>query len=385
MPARRAPAKMAGMPISPMDEYLAHQTSETIDHVATSDRNFYDRFYFNCHPCSDELFLITGLGQYPNLGVTDAFVSVSIGDEHHVVRSSRELGHDRSDTSVGPLGVEVLEGLQKLRVWCEPNEWGLAFDLVFDGSVPALEEPKTFRRQHGRVTSDVTRFAQVGTWTGSLEVAGRTYDVDPSTWKGARDRSWGVRPVGEPEAPGIRAKDISEGTSGFFHMWMPMQFDDYLIKIQMDELHDGTRFLEESVLVHALGSDEPNEHLGRPTIEVDYLPGTREMRGSVITLTQPDGSTRTITSTPLRTLYLKAGTGYQPHEGWGHGWYQGPLKVEGLVFDMSTQAERDKWSGLNETLARYERDTGEVGYGLHENLIAGIYLPDGFDTPTSVA
>ncbi len=34
------------MPISPMDEYLAHQTSETFDFVATSDRNFYDRYYF---------------------------------------------------------------------------------------------------------------------------------------------------------------------------------------------------------------------------------------------------------------------------------------------------------------------------------------------------
>ena len=72
------------MPISAMDEYLAHQTSETFDHVATSDRNFYDRFYFNCHASSDELFLITGLGQYPNLGVTDAFVSVSHGTSHYV-------------------------------------------------------------------------------------------------------------------------------------------------------------------------------------------------------------------------------------------------------------------------------------------------------------
>lgn len=373
------------MPISPMDEYLAHQTSETIDIVATSDRNFYDRYYFNCHASSDELFLITGLGQYPNLGVTDAFVSVSIGDEHHVVRSSRELGNDRHDTSVGPLHVEVIEGLQKLRVICEPNEWGVAFDMVFDGTVGALEEPKTFRRQHGRVTSDVSRYAQVGTWTGTLEVAGRTFDVDPSTWKGARDRSWGVRPVGETEHPGIRAKDISEGTSGFFHMWMPMQFDDFLYKIQFDELYDGTRFVEEATLVHNRGRDLPNEHLGRPSIEVDYLPGTREMRSSVITLTQADGTERKIKSTPLRTLYLKAGTGYQPHEGWGHGWYQGPLKVEGMVFDMSSQAERNKWAGLNETLARYELDTGEVGYGLHENLIAGIYLPHGFDTMTAVA
>jgi hypothetical protein len=107
-----------------MDEYLAHQTSDTFDHVATSDRNFYDRFYFNCHSSSDELFLITGLGQYPNLGVTDAFVSVSVGDVHHVVRSSRELGSNRLDTSVGPLRVEILEGLMRLRVICEPNEWG---------------------------------------------------------------------------------------------------------------------------------------------------------------------------------------------------------------------------------------------------------------------
>src|SRR5688572_3069466 len=106
----RRPIRRPGMPISPMDEYLAHQTSETFDHVATSDRNFYDRFYFNCHPSSDELFLITGLGQYPNLGVTDAFVSVSHGTSHYVVRSSRELGSDRLDTSVGPLRVEILEG-----------------------------------------------------------------------------------------------------------------------------------------------------------------------------------------------------------------------------------------------------------------------------------
>ena len=31
----------------PFDEFLAHQTSDTFDHVATSDRNFYDRYYFN--------------------------------------------------------------------------------------------------------------------------------------------------------------------------------------------------------------------------------------------------------------------------------------------------------------------------------------------------
>ena len=64
------------MPLSRFDEYLAHQTSDTFDHVATSDRNFYDRYYFNMHASSDELFVIIGMGQYPNLGVTDAFITV---------------------------------------------------------------------------------------------------------------------------------------------------------------------------------------------------------------------------------------------------------------------------------------------------------------------
>jgi hypothetical protein len=373
------------MPISPMDEYLAHQTSDTFDHVATSDRNFYDRCYFNCHACSDELFLVTGLGQYPNLGVTDAFVTVSHADTHHVVRASRELGSNRLDTSVGPLRVQVLDGLMRVRVICEPNEWGVAFDMTFTGTVPAIEEPKTFRREHGRVTSDVSRFAQVGVWEGALSVAGRDYTVTPERWKGARDRSWGVRPVGEAEPPGIRAKAFLTGTHGFFHQWLPMQFDDFVIKVQFDETFDGTRTQEESVKVHNLGSGRADEPMGRPAIDITYVPGTREIERAVVTLTKPDGETRTITSTPLRTVYLKAGTGYMPHDGWGHGYYHGPLTLEGLRFDLSTPEARAQYSGLNETLARFELDTGEVGYGLHENMVVGTYLPHGFDSFDAVA
>src|SRR5262245_18140041 len=114
------------MPLGPLDDLLAHQTSETFDHVATSDRNFYDRYYFNCHACSDELFLITGMGQFPNLGTTDVFVSVSLGPLHYVVRSSRELGVDRRDTTIGPFGVEVVEGLRVLHLWLDETEHDVA-------------------------------------------------------------------------------------------------------------------------------------------------------------------------------------------------------------------------------------------------------------------
>ena len=85
------------MPISPMDETLAHQTPETFDRVATSDRNFYDRYYFNLHTRSGELFVVLGIGQYPNLGTTDAFACIVYQGTQHVLRCSRELGADRSD------------------------------------------------------------------------------------------------------------------------------------------------------------------------------------------------------------------------------------------------------------------------------------------------
>ena len=55
--------------------------------------------------------------------------------------------------------------------------------------------------------------------------------------------------------------------------------------------------------------------------------------------------------------------------------YQGALKVEGLVHDLSDPEERRKYAVLNETLCRFELSTGEVGYGMHENLLAGIYRP----------
>ncbi len=373
------------MPISPMDEYLAHQTTDTFDYVFTSDRNFYDRYYFNCHPSSDELFLIAGLGQYPNLGVTDAFVTISHGTRQYTVRASRELGSDRLDTSVGPLSVEVVEGLRALRVRCAPNEWGVAFDLLFEGTVPALEEPKSRNRSRARITQDVSRYAQVGTWSGTLEVAGQRYDVDPTAWQGARDHSWGVRPVGEPEAPGIRLLDMQNRTVGFRHDWLPMQFADAMIKVSLDSDCDGHVMQQESVKVWRIGIDKPNEDMGRPEVAITYIPGTREIAKSVVTLHPPSGRPVRSINTPLRTVYLAAGSGYRPDADWGHGTWRGEHVVQGLVHDMSTQALRAPWAFLNETLCRFELDTGEVGYGMHENMCIGIHRPSGFDTPDAVA
>lgn len=190
--------------------------------------------------------------------------------------------------------------------------------------------------------------------------------------------------MGEPEAPGIRLKNLREGTAGFFHNWLPMQFDDYMLKVQFDEMFDGTRIVEESVKVYNIGIDKEPEQMGRPSSVVKYIPGTREMESAIVTLDHPSGRKVVIHSQPLRTVYLKAGSGYMPADGWGHGFYQGPQVVQGLTFDLSSAEKRLEWAGLNETLSRFELDSGEVCHALHENLCLGIYQPHGFTTPDAV-
>ncbi|MFC6896840.1 hypothetical protein ACFQGX_15650 [Nonomuraea dietziae] len=259
------------MTLSPLDDLPIHQAPEVMRHVATSDRNFYDRYYFNCHPGSDELMLIVGMGQYPNLGVTDAFAVVRHAHLHRVVRASRELGLDRMDTGVGPFRIEVLEGLKRLRVVLEPNEHGLSFDLTWTGAIPATLEPRHFVRWQERVIFDSVRMAQTGHWSGSIVLDSRTIPVD--TWMGTRDRSWGIRPVGEPEPPGIQVKN--PGT--FYWLYAPMQFEDHAILCIVQEDEKGRRVLEEAVRVWSDGREE--EYLGRPEYHPVYARHPRRRRG----------------------------------------------------------------------------------------------------------
>ena len=85
-------------------------------HVVTSDRNFYDRYYFNGFSKNGDYMFIVGLGCYVNLGVMDAFILVMNKGQHRVVRASRALdGADRLHPSIGPIALDVVEPLQKIR------------------------------------------------------------------------------------------------------------------------------------------------------------------------------------------------------------------------------------------------------------------------------
>jgi len=98
----------------PLDEYPIHQAPVPMNRVASSDRNFYDRCYFNAHDRTGEVFLVTGLGVYPNLGVIDAYATARVGDRQWSVRFSDALAERSLDQHVGGYRIDVLEPLRRL-------------------------------------------------------------------------------------------------------------------------------------------------------------------------------------------------------------------------------------------------------------------------------
>jgi hypothetical protein len=192
----------------PLDEYPIHQAPLPMRYTATSDRNFYDRCIFQGVDHEADAYFITGLGVYPNLGVIDAYATVRRGDKQWAVRTSGRRPEDRLKQEVGPYRIEVIEPFKKLRLVCDGDDYGLGFDLLWESEYGPISEPQHVRRQGDRILLDASRFAGVGTWTGELRFDGETVAVTPDRFTATRDRSWGIRPVGEAE---LRAELDSVG------------------------------------------------------------------------------------------------------------------------------------------------------------------------------
>ena len=59
------------MTLSKGDDFPIHQTSEPIAYAGT-DRNFYDRYFFNGYGEQGEAFFALAFGVYPHLNIADA-------------------------------------------------------------------------------------------------------------------------------------------------------------------------------------------------------------------------------------------------------------------------------------------------------------------------
>ncbi|WP_447929464.1 hypothetical protein [Sphingopyxis fribergensis] len=348
------------------DDFPLHQSAEPVAFAGT-DRNFYDRYFFNGYSPDGSVFFAAAMGFYPQLGIVDAAFCVLVDGVQHNLRASRRSGGERLDLSVGPISIEIDVPLERLTLRIASNDGPLAGELHFTARHFPIEEPRFTRRNGTRLFMDYTRMTQNGHWSGSLSVDGQRVDVG-ADWAGTRDRSWGIRPVGaaEPQPP-------PQGNfSQFFWLWTPCNFADRSLFFHSNDDGEGAPWNRRAVLVGANGGER---HYADPAFYAEWQPGTRRLSRLAADF---DGSTR-LTLTPNGPTFAMSGLGYT-HPVWGHGFDHGDLEV---AHDSLSEAERRWGNPLAmhvQVLVRADLadgDRSDSGIGVLEQLFVGPHAPTG--------
>jgi hypothetical protein len=366
--------------LSPNDDYPLHQTHEPIAHPVTSDLNFYDRYWFGGFSRGGEFMFEIANGLYPNRQVMDAALSIVRADGlQHSLLGSRRAPVDRTETRVGPLQVQVVEPMRTIRVTAAPNETGIEADLTFRARNAAVEEPPMTQHRDGRLIMQTSRFTQFGTWEGRIVAGGVHTEVSASSVYGVRDRSWGVRPIGEPQTGGPPASPPE-----VFWIWSPIHFDDCCVHFGLFEDRDGNRWYTNAAIApaHDTSADfplleEPDlRRMVRVSHEIEWVKGTRRAARLELGLIPPQGETIRIELEPMLRFQMQ-GLGYG-HPEWGHGFWKGEEEFTSEswnVFDSHPLEPR----GLHVQQSCRARMGDREGVGLCEQIVIGPHAPSGFE------
>ncbi len=316
--------------------------------------NAYDRFWFNGY--DEHHYFAVALGLYPTRGVIDAAFAVTDGaTQRSVFCGDALVGRP---TKVGAITIEIVEPLRVNRVIVDAPEQGLSADLTYEARVGAIEEARQSIYDGGRIFMDTVRASQMGTWRGTIETPDGTFSVDG--FLGTKDRSWGIRPVGEQigGAPSTRAPQ-------FCFFWAPINLSRSIAHYMSIDDADGQPVARSA----AMGAVHTDPAHVEGSLSLQPRRGTRQFVGATINV-----GDQSIKLEPLFTFHMR-GAGYQ-HPTYAHGrWHNGPYR-DGEVLDV---ASIDPMDFFNLHVQQVVRATSseDAGMGVLESIILGPHAPTG--------
>jgi len=354
------------------DDFPIHQTPEPIAYSGT-DRNFYDRYFFNGYNPDGSGFFAAAFGVYPHLNIADAHFSTIRDGVEYCIHASKVLNMERWDLEVGPIRIEVIEPLKTLKVTLAATD-GIAAEIVFEGRAFPIEEPRFIKRNGPRTFMDYTRLTQNGRYAGWIEIDGRRQALAAGA-VGTRDRSWGVRPIGAPDAQ----PQVGGGTPGFFWQWSPLNFADKSVFFHFTSDSSGVPWNTRAVICpDGAGVGEMTE-TDAARMAVDFEGDTRHAKAARLTIPAPNAPDIEIAFTPIAKFQMR-GIGYI-HPKWGHGRYQGDLVVEREDIVLADAAPNSIENLHIQAISRVELTQegrlAQQGLGVFEQLILGPYAPYG--------
>lgn len=365
--------------ITSLDDYLVHQTAEPVCQPSQSDRNFYDRYWFNGFDTAGSFIFEAAFGLYPNRRVMDAHFSIVLGGKQYAVHASCRAPRDRLHMQVGPITITVLEPMRRVRVAVADNETGIACELIFNARTAAHQEPQNVLHEDSRLLMNTCRFTQFGRWEGWVEVDSQRVTVLSDTCYGTRDKSWGVRPIGEPEggAPGLVNKEPS-----VYWNWTPVHFKDFCMHYNTFQDPDGTPTqvgaarlpVFDDVKKIPIGEEPGLELIAGAHHRMDWNSGTRWPSAEAITFPCSSGD-EVMTLEPVLRMQMYA-LGYQ-HPEWGHGFWKGENALEREEFDLASLDPLD-YRHIHVHQVCRARLGDEEGIGTLETVVFGRHDPSGF-------
>jgi hypothetical protein len=145
--------------ISQGDDFPIHQLPTPVAEVGT-ERNFYDRYFFNGYNEDGSIFFGAAFCVYPNLNIKDGSFILVLNGVQHNFRYSDVLNHERMETGVGCLKIEIIKPLKQLRIIVEDNVKDISVDISFTGRFEPMEEPRMTLKNGPRIYMDSTRMTQ---------------------------------------------------------------------------------------------------------------------------------------------------------------------------------------------------------------------------------
>ncbi len=289
------------------------------------------------------------------------------------------------ETTVGPFDLQILDAMGRHRLVIGPNETGIECDLVFLPRTGVIEEGRQTLRNDRHSVMDVTRLDQFGFWQGVIRYDGKELQVDGRNTFGIKDRSWGIRPVGEAYTGGA---PLPEYKAAHF-MWSPIHWDKRCTLAGMFEDDQGFQWHTDQAIVPtydvSFDSDANTPPINDPaqTIwdgkvghNIKFVLGTRQAKSATIRMNDKSGEHIDIQLEPQLLFRLK-GIGYM-HPEWGHGKWQGELAIAGESWNNS-KVDPLALENIHIQQVVTARCGDEIGHGVLEQMHLGPHKPYGLE------
>ena len=303
-----------------LDDYAIHQVVENMEQVEGRNPRWVDELWFHVGTADGQLSVAGHMGVYPATATMDAAASVVHGGKQHDARFGRVVQGDRDRREVGGMTAEILEPFTSWRFRLAPADGQAAsFDITLETPNQPMEVagPVQHRRDGRQLIWDLWHYAQAGRASGTVTVNGQTLTLDPATAAGARERTWGVRPI-FGQVPNLGTPPSSIGSRS---LWLSAAFANqslWLWRIEpanpahanlTGSLADDTgRTRLDGAIAGAHGGTEPDRIVAaQPALELEA--DGKRLKGGTVGVTNWNGNTRELSIRPLTTLYAK-GLGY---------------------------------------------------------------------------